>query len=68
MTIKYISLDNLKLYHEKLMECIDSKLELHDYGVTNCPNCGAIIRSSECEYCGTNFMKWVPLNKVTSDK
>lgn len=23
--------------------------------VTNCPNCGAIITSTKCEYCGTIF-------------
>ncbi len=23
--------------------------------MTNCPNCGAPIISSECEYCGTRF-------------
>lgn len=21
----------------------------------NCPNCGAIIKSNKCKYCGTNF-------------
>jgi len=23
--------------------------------MTNCPNCGAVITSSQCEYCGTIF-------------
>lgn len=23
--------------------------------MTNCPNCGAIMRGDECEYCGTVF-------------
>lgn len=23
--------------------------------MTNCPNCGAPITSSQCEYCGTSF-------------
>ena len=22
---------------------------------TNCPNCGAIVRGIQCEYCGTRF-------------
>lgn len=22
---------------------------------TNCPNCGAIMESNHCEYCGSNF-------------
>lgn len=21
----------------------------------NCPNCGAVVKGSECEYCGTTF-------------
>lgn len=24
---------------------------------TNCPNCGAVITSNHCEYCGTVFCK-----------
>ena len=26
--------------------------------MTNCPNCGAPIISSQCEYCGTRFPNW----------
>lgn len=32
--------------------------------MTNCPNCGAVITSSQCEYCGTIF----ELDKRFSDK
>ena len=28
--------------------------------MTNCPNCGAPIVSTKCEYCGTVFSGWKP--------
>ena len=30
------------------------------YMMTNCPNCGAPITSSRCEYCGTVFSGYRP--------
>lgn len=56
--VKIVTAETLQYYHERLMKCIDAKLTLHDTGRTNCPNCGAIITSSKCEYCGTDFMVW----------
>lgn len=29
--------------------------------VTNCPNCGAPITKSKCEYCGTTFVDAIKL-------
>ena len=54
---KYVDLKALEYYHEKIMECIDRKIELQYKGVTNCPNCCAVITSSTCDYCGTDFTK-----------
>lgn len=33
--------------------------------ITNCPNCGAVIKDNVCEYCGTQFvdMSFVETNK-----
>lgn len=52
---KYIDLKGLEIYHERLITMIDKKIELSKFAFTNCPNCGAIITSSKCEYCGTDF-------------
>lgn len=40
--------------------------------MTNCPNCGAVITGSKCEYCGTVFDKSVyvqtkPLNTTAEE-
>ena len=56
--IKYVTLENLKYYHELQMKSIKALIELYHEGTTNCPNCGAAIHGEECAYCGTNFMKW----------
>ena len=32
--------------------------------MTNCPNCGAPIVASKCEYCGTVFRNAIPLNSA----
>lgn len=37
------------------MKTIDAKIELSTMKRTNCPNCGAVITSSKCDYCGTDF-------------
>lgn len=40
--------------------------------MTNCPNCGAVITGSKCEYCGTVFDESVyvqtkPLNMTAEE-
>ena len=55
---KYIELDGLKHYHQLLMKTVRAEIQLQTTGLCNCPNCGAPIKSEECEYCGTNFMIW----------
>ena len=56
--MQYMSVENLKQYHNLLMSHIKSLIELYKNGQTNCPNCGAPIISEECPYCGTNFVTW----------
>ena len=56
--IKYMSLDNLKQYHNLMIKYIDQRIDLAEKGVTNCPNCGAPIYDKTCPYCGTNLIKW----------
>ena len=56
--MNFMSLDNLKHYHNYLIEYIDKRIDLAEKGQTNCPNCGAIITDKICPYCGTNFIKW----------
>ena len=52
---KYISLEALKYYDKLLKEYINMKIELNINKSTHCPNCGALITSSKCEYFGTDF-------------
>lgn len=52
---KFLDLEGLRLFDEKMKEYIDKKIELSKFSFTNCPNCGAIITSSKCEYCRTDF-------------
>lgn len=33
--------------------------------MTNCPNCGAPITSSQCEYCDTRFPNFAPPEPLT---
>lgn len=57
----YIDLKGLEYYTQKIKECINLKVELATNKSTHCPNCGALITSSKCEYCGTDFeasMMW----------
>ena len=35
---------------------------------TNCPNCGAVIQGSKCEYCGTLFYDFTELDLGNWDK
>ena len=41
--IKYVTLENLKYYHELQMKSIKALVELYHEGTTNCPNCGAVL-------------------------
>lgn len=35
---------------------VDKVAQLHETIIPlNCPNCGAVVRTRECEYCGTVF-------------
>lgn len=70
---KYISIDKLQYYSDKINELcnentLDTLYEIHKYintkphsynsytkKSTKCPNCGAPITSSKCDYCGTDF-------------
>ena len=54
-TVRYISLENLEYYTKCLKQYINMKIELGVNKSTHCPNCGALITSSKCEYCGTDF-------------
>ena len=35
--------------------CIESPLPKNKRYLTNCPNCGAPLKSHKCEYCGSEF-------------
>ena len=59
MSINYVSLDSLKYYDECIKKYINLKICLSQNKSTNCPNCGAPITSSKCEYCGTDFEQCV---------
>ena len=52
---KYITLDGLRRYTELMKQYIDLQINLSKHSKTNCPNCGAVITSTKCEYCGTDF-------------
>ena len=52
---KYIDLEGLKYYTQRIKEYIDVKTELTYNKKTNCPNCSAPITGMKCEYCGTDF-------------
>ena len=51
----YIDIKGLQYYTKLMKQYIDKKVELTCNKFTNCPNCGAVITSSKCEYCGTDF-------------
>ena len=53
MAMTFITFENLKQYHQCLMESL-SRVRLQP--INQCPNCGAIIGADmKCEYCGTKF-------------
>lgn len=53
--IKYITLENLSYFYQRMKEYIDVKTDLAVNKTTNCPNCGAPITAMKCPYCGTDF-------------
>jgi len=55
---KILTLNNLKYYHNLLIEYIDKRIDLAANGKTNCPNCGAAIKDKKCIYCGTELIRW----------
>ena len=52
---KLVDLKGLEYFAKRMKEYIDVKTELTYNKRTNCPNCGAAITSTKCEYCGTDF-------------
>ena len=48
--MKYLDLVSLLKYDELVKQHMNK-----EYKFTNCPNCGAVITSEKCEYCGTHF-------------
>ena len=52
---KYIDFKSFEHYTKCLKQYISMKIELTVNKSTHCPNCGALIASSKCEYCGTDF-------------
>lgn len=32
---------------------------------TNCPNCGAVLKNSKCEYCGTEITPTTSASKIS---
>ena len=54
-SVKFIDSKALEVYTKCMKEYINMKIELSTKHSTNCPNCGAPITSSKCEYCGTDF-------------
>ena len=63
---KYINFHNLQLINERINKCInieaDTIMNAKLYAdkstqskSTHCPNCNALITSSKCLYCGTDF-------------
>ena len=55
MKMVFISLDNLKQYHNLLMKQLSNG---HMSPINICTQCGGLIDGDKCPYCGTKF-KWV---------
>ena len=51
----YLDYENIKAYDTLLELANWTKTHSDTNKTTNCPNCGAPITSSKCEYCGTDF-------------
>lgn len=61
---KYIDLEGLRYFAERMKEYIDVKAELTQNKITKCPNCGAAITGMKCEYCGTDFETIIKLGNL----
>lgn len=55
MSAKLVDIKSLEYFVKLMKRYIDVKTELTYNRQTNCPNCGAVITSTKCEYCGTDF-------------
>lgn len=55
MAVKYVDLKGLEYFAKCMKEYVNMQIDLRTNKSTNCPNCGAVITSSKCEYCGTDF-------------
>ena len=51
----YLDYENIKAYDTFLELSNWTKTHSDTNKTTNCPNCGAPITSSKCDYCGTDF-------------
>ena len=59
MNVRFVDIDALEYFAKRMKEYTDVKIRLTLDRQTNCPNCGAVITDVRCEYCGTNFGKFV---------
>lgn len=55
MAQKYVSLENLEYFTKLMKQYVKMQIDLQIKKETHCPNCGALITSSKCDYCGTDF-------------
>jgi predicted RNA-binding protein with PUA domain len=51
--MNYINIETLHIYNEKLKEM--TSYQENKIKITNCKNCGAPLKKSKCEYCGTEY-------------
>ena len=50
----YLDMESLK-YYDKYAKKYINNMKFKFNKSTTCPNCGAAITSSKCEYCGADF-------------
>lgn len=53
--MKYLNYECMRLYDKKLIEYSTYNTPLPGLKITNCPNCGTVIKGRKCEYCDTDF-------------
>lgn len=53
--MKYLNYEGIKLYAERIIEYSQYNDLLPGLRITNCPNCGAVVKGRKCEYCDTDF-------------
>ena len=59
MDKNYVSLDALKEYDKYIKLYIAMHDGILENEETECPKCGAVITSSVCENCGTDFSNFL---------